>query len=373
VSAPLFLLAAGGTGGHVFPAEALGAELLRRGFRVMLATDVRGAALGLNTPGLHMKVLPSSGIVGRGRLDRLKSAAVLAYGCFRAWKLVRREKPVAVVGFGGYPSVPPLLAGRLAGLPLVVHEQNSVLGRSNRLVARRAAAIATSFPETRGLDSTLVPKCVWVGNPVRAAVAAVGEQLYTPPGEIDGDIRLLVTGGSQGARTFAEVVPKALADLPEDMRARLLVWQQARTDQIADVKAIFEEAGIRAEILPFFGDMDRRLAEAHLCIGRAGASTVAELAAAGRPSLLVPLPNSADDHQAINARYMEEAGAAWVMTQTEFQPAALGRRLYNLFRDGERLAAAAASARRLARADAARRLADLVLNAARLDATETAA
>lgn len=373
MSAPLFLLAAGGTGGHVFPAEALGAELLRRGFRVMLATDARGAALGLHTDGIHMKVLPSAAMLGKSRLARLKGAAVLAWGCFKAWKLIGREKPVAVVGFGGYPSVPPLLAGRLRGLPLVVHEQNSVLGRSNRLVARRVVSIATSFPQTRGVPDAVQGKTVWVGNPVRAAVAEVGAALYTPPDDQGGPIRLLVTGGSQGALVFADVVPAALADLPEDIRARLVVWQQARSEQIPDVRAIYAAAGIQAEVLPFFSDMDQRLASAHLCIGRAGASTVAELAAAGRPALLVPLPNSADDHQAINARYLEEAGAAWVMTQGEFQPPALGRRLYNLFRDGERLAAAAASARRLARVDAARRLADLVIAAAHLDQTETAA
>lgn len=371
--APLFLLAAGGTGGHVFPAEALGAELMRRGFRVMLATDVRGAALGVHVDGLHMKVLPSGAMLGKGPLGKLKSGMSLAYGIYRAWRLIRREKPVAVVGFGGYPSIPPMLAAVLKGLPIVIHEQNSVLGRSNRFVARRSISIATSFPETRGLSGDEARKSVWVGNPVRTAVAEVGAALYTPPGGEEGPIRLLVTGGSQGARVFSDVVPLALAELPEELRRRLIVWQQVRSEQIDAVRTIYADAGITAELVPFFTDMDRRLAEAHLCIGRAGASTVAELAAAGRPSLLVPLPNSADDHQAINARYLEEAGAAWVMPQGEFLPPALGRRLFNLFRDGERLAAAAASARRLARADAARRLADLVIDAAKIQTTETAA
>ncbi len=358
------VIAAGGTGGHLFPAEALAAELAARGERVALMTDARSSAF--ESPafgGAERFVLRGSGLAGRGIRRAAASIAALAAGTLEARGILSRLRAAAVIGFGGYPSVPPLLAARtLPGSQravTVLHEQNAVLGRANRMLSRGADLLALSAADTARVPAGV--RMDVVGNPVRPALAALVGQGYAAPGE-EGALRLLVTGGSLGARVLAEVVPAAVAALPDAIRARLVVTQQTRTEDLPRVAAAYQEAGVPAELSPFFGDMAVRLGTAHLVISRAGASTVAELACAGRPSILVPLPHAIDDHQTANARSLASAGAAWVMPQRSFTPDALASRLTALLSDGPGLARAAAAAASLARPDAARRLADLVLD-----------
>lgn len=360
------IIAAGGTGGHLFPAEALAAELVARGERIALMTDARSNSIGhgaFDSPAFASAerfVLSGEGLSGRGAIRAARGAVALAAGSWQARGLLRRLGAAAVVGFGGYPSVPPLLAalGMWGRRPVtILHEQNAILGRANRLLSRRADALALSYAATGRVPPGAVTSVV--GNPVRPALVALAGQPY--PGT-EGALRLLVVGGSLGARIFADVVPAAVAALPEPLRARLVVAQQCRAEDLNRVRAAYAEAGVVAELSPFFPDIAGRLATAHLVVARAGAGTLAELACAGRPSILVPLPGAIDDHQAANARALEEAGAALVVPQREFTPAALAAQLRAQLDDPRALARAAASAARLARPDAARRLADLVLS-----------
>jgi UDP-N-acetylglucosamine--N-acetylmuramyl-(pentapeptide) pyrophosphoryl-undecaprenol N-acetylglucosamine transferase len=357
------VIAAGGTGGHLFPAEALAAALLARGERVALMTDARSAAF--DSPAFanaERFVLKGSGLAGRGVVRAAQGAAALAAGTIQARGLLRRLSAAAVVGFGGYPSVPPLLAARTllgAARPAtVLHEQNAVLGRANRMLAPRADLLALSYAAT----ARVPPGCrtAVVGNPVRPALAALAGQPYAAPAP-DGVLSLLVLGGSLGARVFADVVPASVAALPERLRVRLLVAQQCRPEDLNRTRAAYAAAGVPAELSPFFPDVAGRLATAHLVIARAGASTVAELACAGRPAILVPLPHAIDDHQRANASALEEAGAAFLVPQPEFTAEALAARLASLLPDTAGLARAAASAARLGQPQAAARLADHVL------------
>lgn len=365
------VIAAGGTGGHLFPAEALAAALLARGERVALMTDARSAAF--DSPAFanaERFVLHGSGMAGRGVVRAARGAVALAAGTLEARGLLTRLGAAAVVGFGGYPSVPPLLAART--LPrrrrpvTVLHEQNAVLGRANRLLAPRADLLALSYAATARVPAGC--RTAVVGNPVRPALAALAGQFY--PEVTEAGLRLLVLGGSLGARVFADVVPEAVAALPEELRGRLVVAQQCRPEDLNRVRTAYQAAGVPAELSPFFPDVAGRLASAHLVIARAGAGTLAELACAGRPAILVPLPIAIDDHQRANARALEEAGAAFVMPQPEFTPAALAARLGALFADPAGLARAAASAARLGRPQAAQNLADLVLDLVRAQGAE---
>jgi UDP-N-acetylglucosamine--N-acetylmuramyl-(pentapeptide) pyrophosphoryl-undecaprenol N-acetylglucosamine transferase len=263
-----------------------------------------------------------------------------------------------VVGFGGYASVPTLLAAVQAGCATVLHEQNAVLGRANRMLAPRARAIATSFPETSEVRHADQAKLVHTGNPVRPAVIGVANQPY-PTLSSDGGLRLMVTGGSQGARIFSDVVPSAIASLPKDMRQRLFVSQQCRPEDLDRVARTYDDADVKADLAAFFSDLPRRLGAAHLGICRAGASTVTELTVAGLPAILVPLPSS-DNHQSANADYVERNGGAWVIAQKDFTAPVLARRLFGLLRDPDALITAAAQARAIGIPDAASRLADLV-------------
>ncbi|MCO6419720.1 undecaprenyldiphospho-muramoylpentapeptide beta-N-acetylglucosaminyltransferase [Siccirubricoccus sp. KC 17139] len=358
------VIAAGGTGGHLFPAEALAAELVARGERIALMTDARSTAFASPAfANAERFVLQGEGLSGRGVLRAARGAVALAAGTWQARRLLRRLGAAAVVGFGGYPSVPPLLAalGMVGRRPVtVLHEQNAVLGRANRLLGRRADALALSFAATR-----LVPagaRVTVVGNPVRPALAALAGSAYPVP---EGAIRLLVLGGSLGARVFADVVPPAIAALPETLRQRLVVAQQCRPEDLGRVREAYAAAGIPADLSPFFPDVAGRLEMAHLVIARAGAGTVAELACAGRPAILVPLPHAIDDHQQANARLLEQAGAATVVRQADFTAERLGTELAVQLADPRALARAAASAARLAQPDAARSLADLVLSLVR--------
>lgn len=344
------LIAAGGTGGHLFPAEALSAALVARGHDTALITDRRTAArAGETFETVH--VVASGGIVGKGVSARARGAAAIAAGTIAARRIVKREHPAVVVGFGGYPSVPPVLAARL--LPfrprIVLHDQNAVLGGANRLLARFADAVATSFDTVEGVPPGT--RRVATGNPVRPAIAAIGP--WQPPGE---RLEILVLGGSLGARVFSDVVPPALARLGRAVR----VSQQARAEDVDRVRAAYAAAGIEAEISPFFADVADRLARAQLVISRAGGSTVAELAAAGRASILVPLPIAANDEQTGNARALVAVGAATLVQQNAFTPAWLATTLHGLTIETDTLARQSAAAKRISLPHGAENLADLV-------------
>lgn len=353
------ILAAGGTGGHLFPAEALARALAARGAEPVLVTDPRTAGFTADVPGLSVHRLPLQPMRG-GVVGRLRGGFGLCAGTLAARGLLRRLQPDAVVGFGGYPSVPTVFAARNLGRPILLHEQNAVLGKANRTLASRATRIATSFPRLRLLDPRLSGKIVETGNPVRPAIAAVGRTPYAPPAA-GGPVEILVMGGSQGARIFATLLPEALALLSAELRARLRLTQQARPDDVATVRETYARAGIPATVERFFDDVPERLARAHLVISRSGASTVAEIAAAGRPSLLVPYPHAADDHQTDNARFLVDAGAAWLAPEGHVNAARLAQQLGAAMGDPAALAATAARALALGRPDAADRLADAVL------------
>ncbi len=354
----LVALAAGGTGGHMFPAEALARELLGRGFRVALVTDRRGQAFGDKLPGVALHRI-RAGRFGAGLVGKVVGLTGLALGTIEAGRLLRRLSPAAAVGFGGYPSVPTMLAAARLGLPTLIHEQNAILGRANRLLAPRARMIAAAFAETTGLREADRARMVVTGNPVRPAIAQLRGTPYRPP-EAGGPFEILVIGGSQGAHVLSEVIPAAFAALPEALRRRLRVTQQARAEDLDAVRQAHRASGVAAELAPFFADVPERLARAHLVISRAGASTIAELAMIGRPAILVPYLHAADDHQTANARALEKAGGAWVMPQASFTAAALAEMLTALMAAPERLARAAAAAAAQGRPDAARALADLV-------------
>jgi UDP-N-acetylglucosamine--N-acetylmuramyl-(pentapeptide) pyrophosphoryl-undecaprenol N-acetylglucosamine transferase len=352
------VIAAGGTGGHFFPAEALATELLARGRRVALMTDARSG--GLQSPvftGLEQFVISGAGIAGRGAIRAGKAALALAGGVLQARQILARCHAAAVVGFGGYPCVAPVLATRLMRHrpAVILHEQNAVLGRANRFLARHADMLALSFAKTERVPESAAT--IVSGNPVRPAITALAELPYQPPTDT---LRLLVLGGSLGARVFSDVVPPALAALPDDMRSRLSVVQQCRSEDLARVRAAYDAAGVSAELAAFFPDVAAKLATAHLVIARAGASTIAELSVAGRPAVLVPLPGAIDDHQSANARALAEARGASVIAQRDFTPAALTKCLAALLAAPDLLSNVALASRSIARSDAAAQLANLV-------------
>ncbi len=352
------VIAAGGTGGHVFPAEALASALIARGQRVVLMTDARSGAL--DSPvfaGRERFVLSGAGIAGRGMGKAARAAVALGLGVAQARRALAGLDARAVVAFGGYPSVPPVLAARtLARRPRVIlHEQNAVLGRANRFLARHADALALSFADTARVPSGV--RVFVSGNPVRPAIAAIPP--YFPPAR-DGTLRLLVLGGSLGARVLSDVVPASIAALPPALRARICVVQQCRADDLARVRDAYAQAGVPAELAAFFPDVAARLAEAHLVVGRAGASTIAELTVSGRPAILVPLPTAIDDHQSANARALVVAGGAAMIGQSDLTASTLAAHLAALLDAPGRLAAAAVATRGLARHDAAQRLAEMI-------------
>lgn len=359
----LILLAAGGTGGHLFPAEALAHALAARGFAVHLATDERATRYGKAFPAVETHEIPSATPSGRSPVKMLGAGAKLAQGVLAAWSLVGRLKPACVVGFGGYPTVPPVLAAALRGVPTIIHEQNGVLGRANRLLAPRARIIATGFAEVRGVSGALKSKQRQTGNPVRLPVLDAARIPFAAP-EPGGPLNLVVFGGSQGARVMSDVVPPALERLTPAERARLHLVQQARDEDLARVRDAYARIGVAAEVSPFFGDMPARIAQAQLVVARSGASTVAELTVIGRPSILVPLAQSLDGDQAANAVSLEASGAATVIRQSEFTPERLAAELSARLADPSGLTRAAEAAKSAGIPDAADRLADLVAEVA---------
>ncbi len=359
-AAPLVLLAAGGTGGHLFPAEALAEALLRRNCVVELATDERAERYGKRFPARAIHIIPSATVRGRSPVSLARTGAVLGFGLLRAYALLGRVKPAVVVGFGGYPTVPPVLAATLRRVPTFIHEQNAVMGRANRFLAPRVRAIALSFAGVLDHSPALAAKASRTGNPVRPAVLAAAATPYVPP-QSDGLLRLLVFGGSQGARIMTEIVPAAIERLDQTLRTRLLLAQQARSEDLAQVRDSYARLAISAEVAAFFPDLPARIAAAHLVVGRSGASTVAELAAIGRPAILVPLPHALDQDQSANAAVLEQAGGGIRLRQDDFTPARLADEITALGAAPQRLTAMAQAARSVGAIDAAERLADLVL------------
>jgi UDP-N-acetylglucosamine--N-acetylmuramyl-(pentapeptide) pyrophosphoryl-undecaprenol N-acetylglucosamine transferase len=352
------LVTAGGTGGHLFPAEALASALIRRGIAVHLATDRRAARFGGAFAEDAVHVIASATLRGRNPFALTRTAAMLGTGFLQAWRLLGRLKPAVVVGFGGYPTIPPVMAAARRGVPTVIHDANAVIGRANRLLAPRVTAIATTFPEVFRDAPVLSLKATLTGNPVRAAVVAAAA---TPYPATNDRLQILVFGGSQGARVMADIVPAAILRLDPALRARLHIVQQARDEDVQRVRETYASAAISAEVAPFFTDLPARMAASHLVAARSGASTVAELAAIGRPSILVPLPHAIDQDQMANAGVLEQAGGALRIAQDDFTAARLAAEIAKLAAAPRRLGAMATAARSLGRLDAADRLADLVL------------
>ena len=354
---PLAVVAAGGTGGHMFPAEALARELIARGWQVVLASDARGAAYAEHFPAIERLSLEAATFKAGDPIGMVKAAIKIFQGVLQARKAFKRLKPWAVIGFGGYPSFPALTAALQRKDVTLIHEQNSVLGRSNRKLAAKVDAVACAFPVLRMAPDELEGKVQVVGNPVRPDIRALYDAPYPP---VDGTIRILVTGGSQGAKILSETVPQALAMLPISLRINLHVEQQARAEQLEQAKKIYADAEIDAEVAPFFNDMAQRLAQAHIVIGRSGASTVCELAVAGKPSILIPLKIAMDDHQTHNAEVLKEAKAAIVIREDDVTADVLSAQIREMIEAPELLPIRAAAAKSVARPDAAKDLADLV-------------
>src|ERR1700724_2268305 len=364
-TAPLILLAAGGTGGHLFPAEALGVELIRRDLRVRLVTDSRA----LRYSGLFSKdmidVVPSETVRGRSPWQLARTGVTLAAGTAVAFGLMRRLKPAAVIGFGGYPTLPPLMAARLLGVPGIIHDANAVLGRANRFLSRHVSAIATSLPGVLDRDPALAGKTTTVGTPMRPAILEAAAVNYVAP-DTTGPFRLLVVGGSQGARVMSDIVPVAIERLEPALWRRLILTQQVREEDMTRVRAVYDRLKINAELAPFFTDLPARLSSNHLIVSRSGAGTVAELAAIGCPSILVPLPGSIDQDQFANAGVLLKAKGALRIAQADFTSDRLAAEISALAAEPAQLAAMAAGARTVGRLDAAERLADLVVKVAEI-------
>jgi UDP-N-acetylglucosamine--N-acetylmuramyl-(pentapeptide) pyrophosphoryl-undecaprenol N-acetylglucosamine transferase len=355
------LVAAGGTGGHLFPAEALAAALGARGIAAHLATDHRAARYGGAFADETVHLIASATLRARNPIALTRTAAMLGVGLAQAWALIGRLKPAAVIGFGGYPTIPPVLAATWLGVPSLVHDANAVIGRANRLLAPRVTAIATTFPDVLRSAPQLAAKTTLTGNPVRPAVVTAAAAPYPAVGD---RLRLLIFGGSQGARVLADVVPSAVGLLESGLRARLAIVQQAREEDLDRVRKSYDSLAVAAEAASFFSDLPTRMAASHLIVARSGASTVAELAAVGRPAILVPLPQALDQDQFANAGVLQSAGGAIRLTQEEFTPRRLAAEIAALAAAPTRLAAMATAARSVGRLDAADRLADLVLKVA---------
>jgi len=352
------LLAAGGTGGHLFPAAALAQELQRRGYEVELATDMRAEKYGVEFPARAIHRIPSATLASRNPFAVAMTFAKLGVGFLGALRLLYATAPRAVIGFGGYPTLPPIIAARVSRIPTAIHEQNAVMGRANRLLSRLVDRIAVSFAATKLLHPDAESKARVTGTPVRDAVLSHREVPYLPPEE-SGRLLLLVFGGSQGARFFSEALPPALERLPSDMRARLTVVQQAREEDIDWLREAYDKAGISAHIASFFRDLPERIANAHLVVSRSGASTVAELMAIGRPSLLVPLPHALDNDQLENATRLQHGGGGWCVHQHELTTERLAAELQRLLSSPDLLAEAAAKGKAMAETEAVTKLADL--------------
>lgn len=352
-----FVLIAGGTGGHLFPAMALAQELIRRGHAVELMTDHRVASYGADFPARQIHIVPAATPSGANPLKLMGAGFTILRGIGTAWQKLRKLRPDAVIGFGGYPTFPPFIAANLLGIPGILHEQNAVMGRANRALARFADILAMSFPKTRFADQQNLERVV-TGNPVRDRVRPLAGRAF-PRLDDKGPIRLVVTGGSQGARALSDIVPAAIALLPDDLRHRLQVVQQARPEDIDRVAESYRQSRTSVELAAFIADLPERIADAHLVIGRAGASTITELCVIGRPAILIPLPGALDSDQKQNGLFLQEGGGGWVAEQDTLSPQSLATRLHELLTDPGRLSRAAAAALSLGQPRAVEKLADV--------------
>ncbi|HEY7901320.1 MAG TPA: undecaprenyldiphospho-muramoylpentapeptide beta-N-acetylglucosaminyltransferase [Caulobacteraceae bacterium] len=363
-AAKLAVIAAGGTGGHLFPAQALSEALIARGWRIVLITDTRTEGFASAFPA-EQKIAVTSATLAGGAGSRARQLVAILRGTLQARAALARLRPAIVIGFGGYPSIPPLLAARSLGLKTLIHEANAVMGRANRLLAAGASAVACAFPSLAKARAADRARAVVVGNPVREAIRALAGGGYRASEGQDA-FHLLVTGGSQGARRIAEVVPQAFALLSPELRNRMRVAQQTRAEQIEAVRQVYRAAdAVELNLEPFFADMAGLLSWSHLLIGRSGASTVSEIATAGRPAILVPLGIALDDDQGQNARLMAETGAAVVVREADLEPVGLAKLISELAGDPARLTAMAVATAKLAKPQAAGALADLVEQTAR--------
>ncbi len=360
---PLVILSAGGTGGHMTPARALGHDLLSRGFDVEVITDYRGEKFANLFDGMPIHVI-KAGTFGRGVAGKVLGMFNLGMGYMQASRIIGTLKPAVVVGFGGYPSVPGVLAAQRHKIPTIIHEQNAVIGRANAILAPKAERIAISLPEVIGLHSNDKRRAIVTGNPVRPDIAALYTRPYPTP-QPDGELSILIMGGSLGASVFSRVVPQALTQLEGAYKSRLRIVQQCRADDLDMVRQTYKDADIKAELQTFFTDIPQRLEQAHLIIGRSGASTVAELTTAGRPGIFVPYPHHKDQQQKMNAEAVADVGGAWVMTEDGFTPEALLARIETFLQNPEILFKAAENARSCGKPDAARKLGNLVTAIAR--------
>jgi UDP-N-acetylglucosamine--N-acetylmuramyl-(pentapeptide) pyrophosphoryl-undecaprenol N-acetylglucosamine transferase len=352
------LISAGGTGGHMFPAEALARDLIGRGYRVALATDVRGQKYVPFADGIPVHVL-RCGSLKSGVFSKVKTIFSLGLGCLQARKLIDRLKPAVVIGFGGYPSFPAVYAAQKKNVATILHEQNAILGKANAYLAPKADRLALSWPSVAGINESDAVRSVVVGNPVRPDIAALFNKPY-PALEQDGPLRIFVMGGSQGASIFSEVLPEMVKKLSPAHKERLEIVQQCREDDIENVEKEYREAGIKAELKSFFDDVPQQLEKSHLVISRSGAGTVAEVTTAGRPAIFVPYPHHKDQQQKRNADTVFDAGGAWVMTQEGFTVEALLARIETFLQNPEALFNAAENARSCGKPDAARKLGNLV-------------
>ncbi len=353
------LLASGGTGGHLFPALALASELQRRNYDVHLATDHRTSRFDGNFKVENLHHVASDTVRSRSPLRLLKTAATLARGFLSAWRLMGRLKPALVVGFGGYPTLPTVWAASYRRVPICLHEQNGVLGRANKALAKHARALAISLPDVKFVEGAIAAKARLTGNPVRPPVVAARQIPYRPP-EPGQAFKLLIFGGSQGARFFSDMLPDAISLLAPELRARLDIVQQCREEDCTRVRDAYHAIGVASEVAAFFDDLPRRIADAHLVVSRSGASTTAELSVIGRPAIMVPLPHAIDNDQLANARALVAADAGWLMQQPEIDAGGLAQKLEKSIIDPAALAKVAKNARAMGRPNAAENLADLV-------------
>jgi UDP-N-acetylglucosamine--N-acetylmuramyl-(pentapeptide) pyrophosphoryl-undecaprenol N-acetylglucosamine transferase len=357
--APLVVLAAGGTGGHVYPAESLASEMLTRSFRLVLITDRRGDAYGGVLGDLDTYRILAGGVAGKSVVSKIKSVFEIVFGFWQARKILTHLNPCVVVGFGGYASVPTIAAASFGSYKTAIHEQNAIFGRANRLLAPRVDRVITCFDEIELVPANVLKKIIQSGMPVRAQIIAQRETPY-PKLNATSLIHLLILGGSQGARILSDVVPQAIIDLPDQFKVRIKITQQCRPEDLDRVRKKYSDAKIEADLSTFFNDVPERMVKAHLVIGRSGASTVAEALVIGCPSIMVPYMYAIDDHQTKNAHAVDEAGAGWLIAENFFTPASLSARLENLLSIPHTLNKAAACAKVAGRPDAAKRLADII-------------
>jgi UDP-N-acetylglucosamine--N-acetylmuramyl-(pentapeptide) pyrophosphoryl-undecaprenol N-acetylglucosamine transferase len=363
MSAKTFILSAGGSGGHLYPAQALAAELSRRGAKIVVMTDARGTHYPNFFPDAAIETVPAAAFSDRSLFRLISAPFEIIAGIVTALAKLSRIKPAAVVGFGGYPSVPVMIAACLARFPTAIVAPDAVVGRANRLVANYVNVIAGGLPLKRFLPRDM-SKVVYTGTPVRPDVVAQSGAVFETPAP-NGPLRLLVFGGSQGARALSEIVPAGIALLPENLSSRLEIVQQCRPEDLDLVRSAYDKIGLKAELAPFFKDLPTRMAHAHLVIGRSGAGTVSELMVIGRPAILVPLPHALDDNQTPNADVFAEAGGGWRVSQSELTPQRLADMLNTALSNPDDLSRRAVAARTLAKPDAAQRLADVVEKLAR--------